>query len=1071
MAKLIKGVNDFASQKPWAVPYWSGKNELKPDEVSAGTHKKFLFEAVTENGIEYSFEKPLGDITKETGFPIHKSFFSPLITGFNDLKTLYPELACEFVSFEGISDPSLIKGNRNNKKQNWKCVYGHSWSASLNNRIGKKRGCPVCVGKKIGTDTETAWDAYPELRDVWSDRNTMSLKELLPKSGQKVVITCGDHYYSLYMYSYNQGNRCGVCSGRKVIRGGKNSLLFEYPTVASEYMEKNPIPVDEISKGTNDKVWWKHSCGHEWTSSVSSRIHGRAGCPRCNRGWGVVDIIKLLENIPLDLLSTTDKLSIMNSCGVSTSWSKARGGSINSWVRGKISDGEFLTSLKEDANLPDTEDSEELPDLSDDLDIADVEDLMDDSGVPQLNISNVLETISSLDKAGIGSTFVSDEDLVESMVSRWVGQIWSAVWDGQDVEEALKDWPDGNTFQKTIRDRFMNEFESVTKLQTPKDWPYSFEPSMMQKYVAVRMASEKRVGNWSGTGAGKTASAVLANLHLGSPETIVLCPNPVVSNWVENTKTLSGWHIFNFDKLSSDKGLIELDALIKSGKIGMVVVDELHFTKFRGGQKSQRRQAMGRLMGDLPDAYVLGMTATPVINNLQEAVSLLEIIEGHKLDHLGVHVSMENVVNLHQRFIRYGVRYTPNYKKDMSLDINETIIDTDGDFKGCKEIIDHERRAVELKMGTIIDNIGQGGIIYCHYIDGIVGPIQKALDEAGLSYGVYTGEDKTGLNKYLNDEVDVLIGSSSIGTGIDGLQHKKPNLVFASMPWTDADYRQIVGRIYRQGNSGVVKIHIPQTDVWCTQRLRLIETKRSLSKAVMDGELPQANVSDEEVREAMDKLILRLQGGEELPTYETEPLDTDLISLVSGEFRKTERNLTDFQSLNRKWNTTNSSTLHDELSNDASEWYQYHEEYSKSRETWEVVPFKVFSEWLSQRKGKTVVDLGCGEALLNGHENKVLSFDHVAVNDKVTVADISDLSEHLEDNSVDIAILSLALMGSNWNSYLDEALRITGLDSQIWIAETKTHVENWELEKELESRGLTVNKSEQGKFVFFRVMV
>ena len=43
---------------------------------------------------------------------------------------------------------------------------------------------------------------------------------------------------------------------------------------------------------------------------------------------------------------------------------------------------------------------------------------------------------------------------------------------------------------------------------------------------------------------------------------------------------------------------------------------------------------------------------------------------------------------------------------------------------------------------------------------------------------------------------------SPIGTGVDGLQHVCDRLVFASLPWTHAEYEQIIGRIKRKGAVG-----------------------------------------------------------------------------------------------------------------------------------------------------------------------------------------------------------------------------------------------------------------------------
>jgi transcription-repair coupling factor (superfamily II helicase) len=69
---------------------------------------------------------------------------------------------------------------------------------------------------------------------------------------------------------------------------------------------------------------------------------------------------------------------------------------------------------------------------------------------------------------------------------------------------------------------------------------------------------------------------------------------------------------------------------------------------------------------------------------------------------------------------------------------------------------------------------------------------------AGTS-AFYTGEDKSGLEGFLNGNIDVLIGSSAIGTGVDGLQHVCNQLIINVLPWTHAEFEQLKGRIYRQG--------------------------------------------------------------------------------------------------------------------------------------------------------------------------------------------------------------------------------------------------------------------------------
>ena len=68
--------------------------------------------------------------------------------------------------------------------------------------------------------------------------------------------------------------------------------------------------------------------------------------------------------------------------------------------------------------------------------------------------------------------------------------------------------------------------------------------------------------------------------------------------------------------------------------------------------------------------------------------------------------------------------------------------------------------------------------------------------------------------------------------------------------------------------------------------------------------------------------------------------------------------------------------------------------------------------------------MGCGDAVLGtslSSSNKVYSFDLVSKNDNVIAADIANVP--LQNNSVDIVVFCLSLMGSNISDFLTEAHR------------------------------------------------
>ena len=54
-----------------------------------------------------------------------------------------------------------------------------------------------------------------------------------------------------------------------------NSLAEVHPELVSEWSEKNLLLTpDGITFGSNKKVWWKGTCGHEWQTSVKGRSNG-----------------------------------------------------------------------------------------------------------------------------------------------------------------------------------------------------------------------------------------------------------------------------------------------------------------------------------------------------------------------------------------------------------------------------------------------------------------------------------------------------------------------------------------------------------------------------------------------------------------------------------------------------------------------------------------------------------------------------------------------------------------------------------------------------------------------------
>ena len=87
-----------------------------------------------------------------------------------------------------------------------------------------------------------------------------------------------------------------------------NSLAEAHPELVSEWSEKNlPLTPDDITFGSNKKVWWKGTCGHEWQTSVKARSSGEK-CPICS-GARVIEGINDLSTLKTELASERSEIN------------------------------------------------------------------------------------------------------------------------------------------------------------------------------------------------------------------------------------------------------------------------------------------------------------------------------------------------------------------------------------------------------------------------------------------------------------------------------------------------------------------------------------------------------------------------------------------------------------------------------------------------------------------------------------------------------------------------------------------------------------------------------------------
>jgi len=174
-----------------------------------------------------------------------------------------------------------------------------------------------------------------------------------------------------------------------------------------------------------------------------------------------------------------------------------------------------------------------------------------------------------------------------------------------------------------------------------------------------------------------------------------------------------------------------------------------------------------------------------------------------------------------------------------------------------------------------------------------------------------------------------------------------------------------------------------------------------------------------------------------------------------------KRSQSELSQLHKEYKTKNSQNLNTFFKENPEKWKEYHKISKDNEESFqeEEIPRNKMIKYLEElpgKKKKVVADLGCGFAEINQHfqDNSRFefhNFDHISDNDMVVSRDIKNTE--LEDYSVDIAILSLAMWGSNCKEYLQEAYRILDTGGTVLIAEA---FKRWN--KELDDEGNPINR-------------
>lgn len=738
-----------------------------------------------------------------------------------------------------------------------------------------------------------------------------------------------------------------------------------------------------------------------------------------------------------------------------------------------------------------------------------------------LPVSTVGETLDSLNIAtNVLNQASSDSEAVKFLMAKATDKLWKRCFYDEDAALIEANNHKGNAYSESTRDAFIEEYTRCTQYPLPEGYSFTDPtgkkrfPKLMQLLIAYRVLTKKRVLNLSGTGTGKTLSAILASRFIGAKLTVITCPNAIVESWGNNilnafpdSEVVLKPDKWNIDWKSADKPrylVINHEMLqdrnegpikqfINNNAYDLVVIDELHQVKQRTHKnESQRRRLLTGLITDIPKGRpkpcVLGMSATPIINNLQEGKSLVELVTSLTYEDIGIRPNVPNCMKMYQHFTTLGFRMMP--KNDISREPKIYPVDA---TPLLSELIalgstPHPQKveAVLLKARwpVIRNHLRNKTVIFTEYVKDIVPVLAERIKEEGFSVGIYTGDEKlstsadydNALHQFMEGTTEVLIASiKTLATGVDGLQYVSNNVIFATLPWTSTDYDQAVGRFDREGFVfEELDIHIPKTYAilstgsewsWCDSRLRRLENKRDIAKAAVDGEIPdtESRLTPAKATEYWMNWLKRLndEGIYEIERKEIKvPLDESNVDVTQSRYAR----YGDFSRMNSRWNNTHSSKTHERLSTNPEEWSFYHTRLLEQEESWQVIPRDECVNHLKENlpRGSVVGDFGCGLGKLAVElkdYHLVHSFDHISLHPGIVACDFAHTP--LDDSILDAAIFSLSLMGVNIDDYIAEAYRTLRLAGQIIIWRPAHQKDRNEFIQNLKGHGFAIVKDDE----------
>ncbi len=308
--KVWKGFNDLASIRPDLALQWhpTKNGNVTPEDVTVGSDFLAWWYYPFDDpvsGKHFDFEWEADVFTKASSKTECPYLANDLVwPGYNDLKTLYPEIAAQWhPTRNGELTPEQITPGSHSRAW-WYMPYddpstgrhfNFEWESTVAGRVASKSECPYLTNDLVWPGYNDLKTLYPEIAAQWHPEKNHGLTadKILAGGNQWGYWTMayddpetGKHYDFKWLATVSGRIRTPDCPFLKNLDvwTGYNDLLSCFPEVAAEWHpERNRTTPDKVMKYSHQKVWWRCQHGHEWRTSVSCRTKKGSGCPFCQK--------------------------------------------------------------------------------------------------------------------------------------------------------------------------------------------------------------------------------------------------------------------------------------------------------------------------------------------------------------------------------------------------------------------------------------------------------------------------------------------------------------------------------------------------------------------------------------------------------------------------------------------------------------------------------------------------------------------------------------------------------------------------------------------------------------------